>query len=227
MKSPANFVIISLLSVFALASSPAVGQPTSLGFKAGVTRFWQIQRYPTLDYTLETRTGFDVGAYAVWFDNPWIRLNSELHFIRKVTGYPPMPITTAEQPAGTGEFVTSTFDFDYLALSVMPRLSVAFGPVDLYGLAGPRVDFSVRRSATTDAPSPLQQLVAPGFTEYLKHFKDVEVGADFAVGLQFNGLVLSGVGLEARYSPDFTTCYDLYGATVTNFCWEFLVTVAF
>jgi hypothetical protein len=227
MTSTRIHIASALLFIVALQANQSICQPSSFGVKAGLTRSWEIQRYPTMDYTLETRSGFDIGAFAVWFDHPWIQLNSELHFIRKVTGYPPMPITTVDQPDGTGEFVKSTFNLDFVSLSVMPRLRLPLGPIECYGLAGPRVDFSIHRSASVDAPSAIQQFVSPGFTEYVKHFKDIEVGGDFALGIQFSGLLLSGVGLEARYSPDFTTCYDVYGTTLTNYSWEFLLTVAF
>jgi hypothetical protein len=218
--------MLILISSSVLLPTLSTGQSlTAVGFKGGLTRANQRQQYTSYEYVLETRTGFDIGAFAEWFDHPWVRVSSEVHFVRKNTGFPEIPVTTVEYPDGNGEFAKISYTFDYVSVSVLPKLRTSFGTVEIYGLAGPRIDILVHRSVNVEGTEPIRSSVQRAFDSHPMHYKDVEIGGDFALGCQLSGLLLSGVGVEARFSPDFTTSYDIPGATFTNRSWEFLITV--
>jgi hypothetical protein len=153
-------------------------------------------------------------------------VSSEIHFVQKKTGFPDMPVTTVQYPEGTGEFIKITYAFDYISASILPKLRASFGVVEVYGLLGPRIDLLVHRAANIDAFEPFRSLLQQSFDSHLQHYKDVEIGGDFALGCQFSGVFLSGLGLEVRYSPDFTTSHDVPSGTITNSSWEFLLTVS-
>jgi hypothetical protein len=215
---------LSLLLLSPVSSAQSI---SAVGIKAGLTRANQRQVYSNFETLLESRTAFDVGVFAEWFDHPWLRLNTEMHFVRKSTGFPDMPITTTQYPDGTGEFIKNTFMFDFISVSILPKLRATIGFVEIYGLVGPRFDFLFHRAVTVDGPEPIRSMVQLSFDSLLRRYKEVQLGGDFALGCQFSGLALPGIGFEARYSPDFTTSYEYFGATVTNRSWEFLITVTF
>ncbi len=217
---------IAFLALGFLAMPNQLAGQTAFGLKFGVNRTSQHEDFANVPGLLEPRTGFDLGVFAEWFDNPWIRLNTEIHFVRKATGYPDMPITTTESPDGTGEFVKISYAFDFISVSILPKIRTTFGPVEVYGLFGPRVDISVHREANVESPERYQSVLQQSYDSHLTHFRDAEVGGDFAIGSQLGGLVFSGIGLEVRYSPDFMASYDVPGGTITNHSWAFFLTVS-
>jgi hypothetical protein len=218
-------IVLSML-ILTLFPDQSTGQPAiSFGLKAGLNRTSQHQVFPGFQDLLESRTGFDIGIFGEWRSNPWLSLSSEVHFARKVTADPDIPVTNAESPAGTGEFIKTSFLFDYVSISILPKICTSFGPVEVYGLFGPRIDISVHRAAHVEAPERFTSAIEQIYNPYLSHFKDTQVGGDFAVGCQLAGPVFSGIGLEVRFSPDFMTSYEYAGGTITNRSWEFLVVV--
>jgi hypothetical protein len=202
-------------------------QPSgTFGFKIGLVYANQRQDFAGGYLPMEWRTGFDVGAFARVFDDNWFGVNGEVHFVRKGSAFPDIPITTAEYPDGTGELVKVGYNFDYVSASILPRAHVSLGAVEVYCMAGPRVDMLVHRAASIDAPPSILSTLRSSFDAHLRHYKDVEFGGDFAVGCHVDNLLPLGFGAEVRYSPDFTSCFEVPGGTITNRSWEFLLVVS-
>jgi hypothetical protein len=221
-----SFVIVGLAVL--LLSGQSTGQPVkAIGLKAGLTNTNQSWSSSFGDVDREWQVGFDVGAFAEWLDHPWFGLNTELHFVRKGSGLPAMPITTTQFPDGTGEFVRISCLFDYVSASVLSRVHASLGAVEIYALAGPRMDVLVHRAADIEAPEPFRSTIRQAYDQHFRHYRDVDFGGDFALGCHVSGVLLSGIGAEVRYSPDFAAAYDISGTTMTNRSWEFLLVVSF
>jgi hypothetical protein len=182
----------------------------------------QSQVSPGLKYDYPYRSGVNVGVFAEWLNNAIISLNTELTFIQK--GHQlDIPVTTEQLPDGTGEFYTESIRLNYISVGILPKLRLSFDATEFYVLAGPRVDFALSHSADVDGREPFRSILEAGWNSNLNHYKDAQLGGDFALGIATSNLLPIGLGLEVRYSPDFTPSSQLPNFSMTNHSWEFLL----
>lgn len=199
---------------------------TTWGLKLGVTNASQTQVGFGRTYTYGSQLALNAGVFAEWLEHPWFSVNSEIYFSQKGRKND-IPVTSEQFPDGTGEFFRESISLYYLSFAVLPKARIVFDILELYALAGPRGDFLLSRSAQVQGAEPARSNLLIGLNSYLKQYKGIQLGGDFAVGIQTHSLLPFGVGAEIRYSPDFSPVLDIRYFTITNQSWEFLLVLTF
>jgi hypothetical protein len=208
-----------------IPTSAGAQTPVRWGVKLGVTSASQTRSNDGFTYIYPSRVGLSAGIFAEWLDHPWLGVSFELSYNQK--GHTlDIPFTTDQFPNGTGEFTRESIGFNYFSVAVLPKARLSLGPVELYVLAGPRMDVAISHLVAVEGKEPVRTIWAAGWESSLKNSGDVQVGGDFAVGCITATLTSVYLGAEVRYSPDFTPCAQLQGYTTTNRSWEFLLFVA-
>ncbi len=216
----------ALIAIFSTPSTTAAQTIRCWGVKLGITD--ANQTISGNDFTLEysSRIGLSAGIFAEWLNHPWISVNSEICFSQKGHRLD-IPITTAEFPDGTGEFTGESIGLNYISIALLPKARIAVGPIELYALAGPRVDFAIGHTVTIEGREPIRSYLEAGWNSNLSHSRDAQIGGDFGVGCTSNALLPMILGAEVRYSPDFTPSSQFPNSSTTNHSWEFLLVVGF
>lgn len=136
-----TFAILMLLSgAMLLAKAQGI---ESIGIKGGVSLSTQSTIYSGgLDnkYTADYKPGVYVVLSAELFKTKYLSLVTDLGYIQKGMQQS-MPLTTPEQPEGTGEIIDVKTTFGYLTLSPMLKGFYSFGKLTPYALFGPRIDY--------------------------------------------------------------------------------------
>jgi hypothetical protein len=221
--------IVLTLAVVASVAFPGTLSAQALvgwGVKVGLTRANQTLKDYEFTTTFQSRVGLSIGGFAEWVSHPILSVSTEVCYNQKGHRLD-MPITTTEFPDGTGEFIRESVRFDYLSLAILPKVRLPVGPVHLYVLFGPRVDIALNHSVNVEGREPIRTYFSTGWESQLKHYKDVQVGGDLAVGCVGDVGLPMNVGAEVRYSPDFTSSSELSYWSTRNSAWEFCLLLAF
>jgi len=209
-------IVFSFLTISILFCSSTYGQLIrDYGIKVGLAStnqnwIWPSQTFVTTSST--SRQGIDVGLFVQWFNIPMISALTELHYIQKgakVTTN--IPITTAQYPDGTGQYLSYTTRINYLSLPILAKLRISLGILTPYLLAGPRFDYNLSNSNTL----------------YLNNFNKLDIGGTFGIGFELDKILPVHIGAEFCYSPTFQDSYSSQGLTAKNNSLEFLLVLSY
>ncbi len=205
MKS--KFVIAFLLIIQSAGSAQII---RTIGVKGGAVSATQSWDYasPFTGFDTERRWGIDIGVFVEWLNLPVFSLSSEVHYIQKGMKLS-LPITTEQNPDGTGEYWTRSPRVDYLSVPVLAKVRFLDAQLSPYIVAGPRVDF-------------LLQTKGDGFEVVLDKFEKVDFGTTVGVGIEIKSFELVQLGIEFRFSPSFNDGYSSTYTKVRNSSMEFL-----
>ncbi len=182
------------------------------GVKVGAVSATQTWDYKiNLNFPTERRWGIDVGGYLEILDIPFMSVLGEVHYVQKGFSFT-LPVTTAAQPDGTGEYITKRPRVDYLSIPLLAKVRFDMGTFSPYIFGGPRVDFLVAK-----APEGTQLV--------LDNFKSTDVGVSIGVGIEVPLPVVSAALAEFRYSPSFNDAFNNNNLTVKNQSFELLLGV--
>ena len=186
----------------------------AIGVKVGgvaANQTWD-RASPFSDFDTDTRWGVDAGAFVEWLSIPLVSVSTEVHFVQKGMKFR-TPITTEQQPEGTGEFVVLSPRLDYLSFPALVKLRVDLTGFSPYLLLGPRVDILLGSKAD-------------GFGAVIDKFKTSEFGGTIGVGFELTQLLDVRMGAEFRYSPSFQDGFSSQFAEVRNRSLEILLIIA-
>jgi hypothetical protein len=215
-------LLSSILLLGVLCTRGEAQAITGWGLKAGMTSAIVSQSIGQIDYSFPSRTGLNVGIFAEWFDHPWFGVSSEICYNQKGLTIE-APITTPEFPDGTGESIRESVCLHYLSIAVLPRAKLPLGVVEIYGVAGPRLDLSVGRSVSVDANGSIRSYLERAWNSRFDEYEDYQVGADIGFGLIVNKVLPFDLGVEARYSLDFTASLKALNYSARNSSWELML----
>ncbi len=211
------------LAVFSTASSQPIKQ---YGAKIGLTSAtWDWKTYGSTVRGIDNRLGFNLGLFVEWFDMPTFSLLTETHFVQKGMNQD-IPITTYQYPEGTGEFIKHNVRLDYLALAVLPKLRLEAHIVELYAIAGVRLDISLSNNVSVEGREPLRTQSAQAYQSLVDKFKNPQFGATIGVGIRSDSLLLIPMGMEFRYSPNLHSAYSESIWNIKKTSFEFLLTIS-
>ena len=206
MKS--KLVIVLLLIIQAAGSAQAI---RTFGVKGGAVTASQTWDYvsPFTDLDTERRWGIDIGVFVEWLNMPVFSFSSEVHYIQKGMKIS-LPVTTEQNPAGTGEYWTRSPRVDYISVPMLGKARFMDAQVSPYIIAGLRVDF-------------LLQTKGEGFEAVLDKFEKVDFGATVGAGIEVKSFEPVQLGIEFRLSPSFKDGYSSSFTKVRNSSMEFLL----
>ncbi|MGB8658435.1 MAG: porin family protein [Candidatus Zixiibacteriota bacterium] len=198
-----SIAIIALLLCF---SSVHAQFMHGFGVKTGVVLASQdIDNSMGFDTNAKSRTGFDLGVFAEWFDSPVFSLSTEAHYVQKGMieevpridefGFPMSPSKDDHR-------------IDYLSIPVLAKISVKGKHISPYLVFGPRFDFLLGNKSKT-----LKILY--------DELKNTDEGLTAGVGVETNTVPLRML-LEFRYSPDFSNAYKTDLWKIRNNSFEIL-----
>lgn len=146
-----------------------------------------------LDRNLNARLGPQIGLYAQFLNARHLTLEVEASYLQKGTEEKVYAILA--RPDGTyveeGPFTTETFQFDYIAFSVLAQPKVAIAQIKPYILIGPSLNILIanKELILRDADSLTPSVLIGGGIEIKKLF-------EFPLLLEF------------RYSPDLKHFFE-------------------
>ncbi len=187
------------------------------GIKLGTTISSQTWEYvPALNFTFEpdNRIGLNIGIFAELLNNPIISIVTELNYIQKGMKEE-VPVTTASQPDGTGEFVTWDTRIDYINLSAFGKLRLNLGIVSPYLIAGPKIDFEINKEHSLDDTNIFEN-----------NFNKNRIGFKVGIGTEIN-LVSLNLLAEILYDADFNELYENEFLKVTSNSIDFRIGLMF
>ena len=174
------------------------------------------QKYDlTLVPGLETkrRVGFNVAAFAEWFDVPFFSLITQVEYAQKGTGQD-FVVTGPSGPNPVG--VRTLYSrLDYVSVPVLGKLRLPGGPLSPYIVAGPRMDFFLGYKSDEGA-----------FNSVYDKFKKTSLGGSAGIGIQLDSILPISVLAEARYNFDFVDSYETNLLKVRNSTFDFWLGVA-
>jgi len=185
------------------------------GLKIGVTsadQKYDLKLAPGLE--TKRRVGFNVGAFAEWFDVPLFSLVTQVEYTQRGMGQD--FIVTG--PSGPNPIGVKTLysRLDYVSVPILGKLRFPSGPVSPYIVAGPRADFLVGYKSDEGA-----------FNSVYDKFKKTSFGGSAGIGIQIESLLPIAVLAEARYNFDFADSYETDLLKVRNSAFDFWLGVAF
>ncbi len=215
-------VIFLIVFLFSIADSQPIRQ---YGIKAGfslATMKWVTAGIT--DNQIRNRLGFDVGGFIEWFEDPLFSFISELDYVQKGMRED-IPVTTEQYPDGTGEFFKYDCRIDLLSFSLLPKARIEMGGVELYAIAGVRLDYSLSNSVSVEGEEPFSKYTEQAFQSFFDHFKRTQFGGTFGAGVQLKSILPFPAGIEIRYSPNWQNTYSDRYWNIRSRSFEFLLTV--
>ena len=145
-----------------------------------------------------------------FFDFKNIDLETQLSYLQKGAENK-FEITTANQPEGTGEFLTYDVQFDYIQLQLGIRPKYATNKIEAYSFIGGSFDYLL---GVKNLPTPKDQ------------FKNFVFGYAVGVGLSFNEILNNVLFLEVIYNSDISKIYHSENLDIKNKLWLLRVGVS-
>lgn len=161
------------------------------------------------DWKTDTRWGFTAAVYAevpLW---KFLSAQGEIQYTQKGMSFS-IPVTTASQPDGSGQYYTISPRIDYISVPLLAKLLIPLTTVTPYVLVGPRFDFLLSRY-----PDGLDQVV--------NNFDKMDYGLTLGAGVELNSLFPFGLLAEFRYNPNAYDSYQSGSQSVSNRSMDFLV----
>jgi len=203
-------VVLSTLLLW-VTSLPAHSQsPGSYGIKAGFTSS-SISTDMFAD-EIKRREGLLAVAFAEWFNTSYFSLLAELGYVQR--GYN----NTVEFRDPDGQSLgqkEGNLRFDYLTLSVLPKLQYSGSTLQPYVLAGSRGDVLLRGESSRSNFDPL-----------VDQYDMVALGGIVGVGIE-TGKQISPVPVfvEVRYNADITDSLSCCPRDIRNNAFDILLGV--
>ena len=185
----------------------------SYGVKAALTSSDQ-----KFDYRFATgpgstrRIGFNIAAYAEWFDVPFLSLVTQIEYAQRGTGQD--FVVTNQDPVPLGvETVYSRLD--YLSIPILGKLRFQSENFVPYVVAGPRVDYLLGYQS-----DEFHSALYDGFQK-------ATIGGSVGIGLQMDTMLPVGISAEVRYNFDLVDSYSTDLLKVRNNAYDIWLGVAF
>ncbi len=138
-----SILTVILLSLFAINSNCQV--ISGYGIKLGAGFSNQSWDYHYFDMEHDNKTAVSPRIFADFFNLSFLQLEGEIGYLRK--GFEDkIPITTMDQPDGTGDFITSNISLDYLSISALAKLKYVTEVISPYIILGPQLDILFNKS---------------------------------------------------------------------------------
>lgn len=187
----------------------------NFGLKVAVTsadQKYDLKLAPSLE--TKRRVGFNVGAFAEWFDVPLFSLLTQVEYAQRGMGQD--FIVTG--PSGPNPIGVKTLysRLDYVSVPVLGKLRFPSGPVSPYIVAGPRADFFIGYKSDEGA-----------FNSVYDKFKKTSFGGSAGIGIQIESMLQIAVLAEARYNFDFADSHETDLLKVRNSAFDFWLGIAF
>jgi hypothetical protein len=146
-----------------------------------------------LDRDLNPRLGPQIGLFAQFLNTRHLTLQGEVSYLQKGAEEEIYPTRVGpDSTYVTGEpFIVKTFQFDYVAFSVLVQPKVAKGQIEPYILVGPSLHILIanRQGVYRDADSLTPSVLIGG-------------------GIEFKKLFEFPLLIEIRYSPDLKYFFE-------------------
>jgi hypothetical protein len=230
MKRLVSFVSCLLLAAGSLvAQNPQSDSSVHFGIKGGVCLANQKMTYQYLDggtRTVDTkyRTGFDAGVYVeIPIINPSLAGMMEIHYIQKGM-LDKSTVSEANTPEQIGT-LRITHETDYLSIPFLLKWRIPIGRITPYVLAGPRIDFFLRKKVVIEFHPPSENSFE-GVTwlgdYYGLDFQKLDAGA--TAGLGFEAILKGDLSilLEFKYDYSFTNIVKTENLTIYNRSFQIL-----
>ncbi len=205
-------VFVSLFVVHSMSESQLIRH---CGLKAGIASTNQNWAWPaqaSVSANSTSRLGVDVGAFVEWLDIPLFSVLTELHYIQKGSeATTNVPITTAQFPDGTGQFLSYSTRINYCSVPLLAKLRMNWGVFSPYVIAGPRFDLYLSNDGTFPSHD----------------FNKLDVGGTLGIGVELPSVLPVQIGAELRYSPSFQDAYSVQSLTIRNRSLEILLVLAY
>ncbi|MEG8948121.1 outer membrane beta-barrel protein [Rosettibacter firmus] len=181
-------ILIVLLFLFTLTSAQSV---TNYGIKIGVTfskavdidiknYYWNLYR--------NARIGSNYGFFAQIFKTDNISFVAEMGY-KQIGAEDKIPVTTSENPDGTGEFITLDHAYDFLVFQISFQPEYEMQAVKFYGIFAPTFNYMIGNR---------DQLI---MNRYVKKFL---IGYNLGIGIQPKTFLNGKLFLEVNYNGFFS-----------------------
>ena len=184
-----SILIIILLSVLSFNAKSQI--LTDYGIKFGTAISNQTWDYDAgFSLNNDNKIGISTRLFADFFSWRYIQLEGELGYTRK--GFTDnIPITSADSPDGTGEYININNSLDYLSISVLGKIRFSAGGLSPYIIAGPQFNFLINKN------------IGNGWDIAFDQFRKTNLGIIVGAGTELNDLLPFTILLEYRYERDF------------------------
>jgi hypothetical protein len=139
----------------------------------------------------QTRNGPIMGIYLRFLDVSFINLESEFNYLQR-GGQEKLPITTPEQPQGTGEEIVFSVQFDYFQLQLNSRPNYSFKKYNVFGIIGISVNYLLG----------VKNSVIP-----IENFKDFTFSYSLGAGIELQALSNHSFFIEFTLNSDISNIY--------------------
>ena len=182
-------LIISLILVLSFSAESQI--LTNYGVKFGAAISNQTWDYGAgFNLNNDNKVGISPRLFADFFNWPIAQIEGEFGFTRK--GFTDeIPITTAESPDGTGQYMDINNSLDYLSISVLGKVRFEAGKLSPYVIAGPQINYLINKN------------VSNGWDIAFDQFRKTNLGLTVGAGTELNDLLPFTLLLEYRYERDF------------------------
>jgi opacity protein-like surface antigen len=184
-----SILIISLILVLSFSAESQI--LTNYGVKFGAAISNQTWDYGAgFNLNNDKKVGISPRLFADFFNWPIVQVEAEFGFTRR--GFTDeIPITTAESPDGTGQYMNINNSLDYLSISVLGKIRFEAGKLSPYVIAGPQINYLINKN------------VSNGWDIAFDQFRKTNLGLSVGAGTELNDLLPFTLLLEYRYERDF------------------------
>ena len=192
-----GLALLSLLFAVVPTSAQIVDR---VGLKGGLVSASASGNLGSLD--LERRTGWSATLFAERDLLPFLALVGEVGYAQG--GF----VETMEEraPDGTVEqTVRANTRIDYLTIPVLAKLEHNFTAIQLYALAGPRLDVLISQEAGVFEyqSAPIDELES----NFVSDYTSPVLGATVGLGVSLSEVLPVQLLVEARWAPDLTEAF--------------------
>lgn len=185
------------------------------GVKAGIgfsNHSWDYSTGSKLNF--DYKTGFSPRLYADFLDLRLFKTQVEIGYIRKGFTFK-VPVTSAANPDGTGEFLANNGNLDYLLISALAKLKFDVKLFTPYIIAGPQLNLLLNKSADDGWKVVYEKLNKSNI--------DISLGA----GTEIKLLLPVSFLVEYRYERDLKDNHDSPDIDIKNYSHVILIGIKF
>lgn len=155
------------------------------------------QEWDYKDFDIEMKWD-DYSSFAIagFFDYPvapfakFFEIEGEVGYLQKGMKFH-LPVSSFDQPSGTGEYVYLKNSLNYINFSVLAKLKYSFNLLTPYILAGPEVNYLISRNTESS------------MEEFYSYFKESSFSYSLGAGTELNMGIIDLL-IEYRYAKDLT-----------------------
>jgi opacity protein-like surface antigen len=181
------------------------------GFKLGAgisNQSWDYQADVDLDF--DNKIGISPRAFVNFLELPFFQMQAELGYLQK--GFEDkVPVTTAAQPQGTGNFITVNNRLNYFLFSILAKFQYETAILSPYIIAGPQLNILLSKD------------IEKGWENVFDKFVETNIDLSIGVGAELKNLLPITILLEYRYERDFIDNFDSPTITIKNYSHVFLL----